>query len=816
MEFSPIKSASSKQVAANIIEKIRKEDPSYWPYGVSVGHHDGGLFLVRSASTKEPVGFTGWQRRNDGLKKVAYYSIGILPEHRSKGYAKEAVEKLRTKLAGQVDEFRAFVMPHNEASIGLAEKLDIPIEFDAPGEKSAHVKAANPLKWLLTPAGRGTTGALAGGGFGAGMYGSADQWRESPMSALTGIGANSLLGAHIARIPAGSRLGFKDLLTSMAVGMGANTVPHMHKLTGEADKTLKQVRYDLKDFGDNMDMATESLRENPVLNKINWAARHHPDKIVAGALGLGAAVPILMAMSNYTHRARTNAITNLSKDLEELQAKAKPDQEIFREQDSEELEKQAGIMSKLSPLLGTLAGAGTGIGMNELVYPEGSQTPSTPLGKGVNLISHLFAGNTVGRSLRKGISPRVANRLRRDAAIAAGGGPLLGAGGVQFRDVINDSSNLFAEEVPNMSQSMANLASPFTGAASFRDYWEKNKSWLMPTAILSHAIPLGVWAHSSYSKDKGIHNMTEHFINNQDRYLATHDPEKQKENEEIVDGVVKEAALGKILSHLGRNSSRYGGAVGAAGNAAVWDAAMYGDNPVKNMTSERALGTLFGLLGGGMAGGSAGRAFSGVNQAGKKLSPTAIKNLTSQAKLSLLLTPAERAFVSGAGYFSEGQRLAKDQRTALANPTAPPATSTSVGDLIKDNPGKSSLIALLGAGGLGYLGTRIAKALEKPQEISIDQQASPGHLKITLPTKDPNDNETQVVLPLDAASTVNLSKSLQDTIGRDARRKLRTGAKERVRRRKSPAEEADDNVIQFDKSATTIDVVAEILDAMPA
>ena len=115
-------------VCRDIMSRIVEEDPTYWPHGLSPEMLDGGTYLVRAASTKEPVGFVGWQERYNGFKKQGSYAVGILPEFRNNGLARDAINQLiRLKSAG-VDEVCAYVCPHNKPSIGLAQKLNIPVK----------------------------------------------------------------------------------------------------------------------------------------------------------------------------------------------------------------------------------------------------------------------------------------------------------------------------------------------------------------------------------------------------------------------------------------------------------------------------------------------------------------------------------------------------------------------------------------------------------------------------------------------------------------------------------------------------------------
>lgn len=130
----------SRLQVENIMQRIYDENPSYWPEGLSMkGHED--LYMIRSASTDAPAGFTGWQTRNESGKRVGYYTIGILPEYRNNGLAKEAVAKLIQKKAAEVDVVRAYIAPHNAPSMQLAKTLNVEIIKSAAGG-AAIAKAA--------------------------------------------------------------------------------------------------------------------------------------------------------------------------------------------------------------------------------------------------------------------------------------------------------------------------------------------------------------------------------------------------------------------------------------------------------------------------------------------------------------------------------------------------------------------------------------------------------------------------------------------------------------------------------------------------
>ena len=112
-----------------ILDTIYREDPRKWPHGLTTEHFDGGLWLIKQAST--PVGFVGWQERltiDQTPKRIGYYSIGILPGHRGCKYAKAAIKRVVGMKKANVDEVRALIVENNMASQGLAESLKIPYQ----------------------------------------------------------------------------------------------------------------------------------------------------------------------------------------------------------------------------------------------------------------------------------------------------------------------------------------------------------------------------------------------------------------------------------------------------------------------------------------------------------------------------------------------------------------------------------------------------------------------------------------------------------------------------------------------------------------
>lgn len=120
-------STKSYMEVQDVMNRIYNEDPTYWPYGLTIpGHSD--VYAIRDKQTEKIAGFVGWQEIKQAGKKVGSYTIGILPEYRGKGFAKEAVAKILLEKSAGVDTVRAYVMHHNGPSKALAKSLSVPVK----------------------------------------------------------------------------------------------------------------------------------------------------------------------------------------------------------------------------------------------------------------------------------------------------------------------------------------------------------------------------------------------------------------------------------------------------------------------------------------------------------------------------------------------------------------------------------------------------------------------------------------------------------------------------------------------------------------
>lgn len=126
--FELIKAAADQAQCGAILSKIYGECPSHFPYGLRMEQHDE-LCMIRKQASGEVVGFTGWQERTEPSgRKIGYYTIGILPEHRNMGFAKQAVASMIGRHKDRVDQIRAAIVPENTPSLSLARCLGVPIQ----------------------------------------------------------------------------------------------------------------------------------------------------------------------------------------------------------------------------------------------------------------------------------------------------------------------------------------------------------------------------------------------------------------------------------------------------------------------------------------------------------------------------------------------------------------------------------------------------------------------------------------------------------------------------------------------------------------
>ena len=246
---------------AQLLSSIYEEDPSYWPYGLDAGQFDGGLYLISKSASHETVGFVGWQERREDKRDVGYYAIGVLPEYRRQGFAKEAVQAIIREKSAGVDEVRAMVCAHNEPSKRLARSLPVTLieKVASIGSMAKAVGGGALTAGLIDLAvnkDKGALGALAN-------VEGADPWTAPDFALNTAAGA---IAAPLLR----KNLPLAAFLTSIAA---AKTIasPAVRNQRTANDIAAKQVE---------VTREGQQRQDNSPLTNI-------PKSLLLGALGLG-------------------------------------------------------------------------------------------------------------------------------------------------------------------------------------------------------------------------------------------------------------------------------------------------------------------------------------------------------------------------------------------------------------------------------------------------------------------------------------------------------------------------------------------------
>ena len=231
----------------------------------------------------------------------------------------------------------------------------------------------------------------------------------------------------------------------------------------------------------------------------------------------------------------------------------------------------------------------------------------------------------------------------------------------------------------------------------------------------------------------------------------------------------KSAWVGKVLNAL---KSRIGPALATGAGTSIGYEALARDwdhNPTWDDARRVALNTLL-TSGGAMLGSSV----PGMATA----SPGA--QLAAGALGSVAMLPVKDVAFLGLTAVPEHLRIAaKNSETAAASVAAQNQANSTAGDRNK------LLLGLLGSGLV--LG---GGALLTSMKNRADAQAAAdrGKVRVTLPTKNPGDEETQIEMPL---SEIALSDTLRNAIARDTKRRLRGESAGRIRRKVRPIMEAE-------------------------
>lgn len=320
-DTSAVKVAASAdlEVTRDIMQRIYDEDPSYWPHGLTPEHCDGGTYLIRKAADFSPVGFAGWQEREREGKRIGYYAVGILPEYRGQHFAKRAVAKLIQAKAAGVDEVRAYIMPHNTPSIGLATALGIPVVYKSAGIKALLAKAVGKLGKGVKAFGTGSNSGAQAARWGLGNAAVWDAFNnrndytntEHMGDRLGNAALNALIG-----VGAGAAHGFNPLArTAQSLGAGVTTagMTPIKDLVVGGIGLLPDARKALQSVGAGRSSIAPQITVNPGATNVNvkgsgGGAGIDP-KILWGGLGLAG---ILGGAGLLNSHRQSKAITEIA------------------------------------------------------------------------------------------------------------------------------------------------------------------------------------------------------------------------------------------------------------------------------------------------------------------------------------------------------------------------------------------------------------------------------------------------------------------------------------------------------------------------
>ncbi len=265
------------------MERIHREEPSYWPYGLATSQFNGGLYLVKESATTAPVGFVGWQRFEERGKNVGYYAVGILPAYRERGFAKSAVAQVIREVREHCDDVKAYIMRHNEPSKALARSLSVDIIEKAATTKQQAIMSA------LGAIGSAAFFDQAADPSGRDIGSTFQPWKWDKERALMG-GLNAILGAGGgAAVANGNPLvGASILALAPAKDLAMKGIGSLYKVDNAATEAAKS-------------FAHERSRPDPETAKNVIESVPKEVWMGAGGLGLGA-----LALALYNSKKKRN------------------------------------------------------------------------------------------------------------------------------------------------------------------------------------------------------------------------------------------------------------------------------------------------------------------------------------------------------------------------------------------------------------------------------------------------------------------------------------------------------------------------------
>lgn len=736
----------------SLLKQHYEEKPEHWPYGLSVSHFGPeNIFLVKEANTGEAIGWVGWQELKEGDKKIGYYSVGINSDKRGQGFGEAAVKNLIAKKAAGVDEVRALVVESNISSKRLADKIGVPVDlYGADGKISKAARYGSIIQRVVGGVVPAWISYANSEGKGKSEM---DRWLQAGLAGAIGTSAQHTKGSFNSRaLSLATPAGVVALLTGAQAG---------------ADK--------VKERGGKVVGAMEDLTEkgNNMFDKLESAA---PWLLTAAGLATVATV----GSEIYAARKRQQLAEKL------LALEKTMDRKDNSVEDA--MTKEA----KLKDILAVLGAVGAAHAGNMhltrgAVFPQsaGSQAELSQIALPLNLGGDAMAGVAASKFIKgRSFLPAVLQ------AAAIGVIPAASAAAVHSRVVkpvieLSDGAKPLLEKTNKLLDKGNAIA----------DFW-KNLNLASKIGIVAFPAA-GVLStlYAANKQDESINTMVDYIKERERRRLGDMElPEekalrkiKELASEEIpgTEGMPtpwREGATQKTAARsLGPGAkSALGGLGGLIFSTAMGNAPDPSDGWSEDDTKKLVLA---------LVGGATGASIPGADKKTKMLLTGGLlgerllgsKILESDSKTNL------------------NNMTAEEIKRRMNAPAPSPAAATPAAS---SQPVAKWLIGGgLGLGALALAAAALGRNKYQPEPSSaagtsvdlsgldlskldlekLRPYAGP-RIKVTLPTRNPGDAETQVDIPAPGISEIYMSQDMQRGIKRDIRRRLLAESRSRTRR----------------------------------
>lgn len=768
----------------SLLSQHYKERPEFWPNGLSVGHFGkDNIFLVKEANTGEAIGWVGWQELQEDGKKVGYYSVGINADKRGRGFGEAAVRSLIEKKSSGVDEVKALVVDGNEPSLGLARKLNIPVEVKAnPATVSKTARwmprmvplRKNLLQDIII---RGISAAAAGGSTYVNME---DKTKDETSRRVT-AGIAALLGGGLQRSYGNPLLMGLSTAPTLAI-VGANSVGNaLHATAEKTNETADKV-------GKISDKSLE------IINNIESFVKEKGPAVLAAAGALGT-----LAVGSQIYAARKRQ--DLAEKLMALDKTLNPEED---ESSKEQImNKEAGGGAAAARFFASLIPA---VAANSYIIGGDlfDQAPKSQrqLDRGAPFLN--FGGALMGAAIAARKPFRGGNRILNNL-FSTTAGTAIGTAPTFLTSLLNANVNTPIERAlekaqPNLDKLQGVVDNLDSTGKNLKDFWDNMNLASKIGVVASAPLAIGLTVANSVSQDKAVTDLVNYITERERKRLGnTELPEERavRKMKELAEADIPgtegmPAPWRESLDKAANTSKRANAKAALILGGAVLGAAVRGENAeFPNVMDGLQEGELKNM--GGELGRMAVSIASGIGlMAGpKRAKPLALAGLIGEP------------FIMGGTRLVN--RLAdKVEQGAFDLGKAPvvggaPAPHPASG---QDGASKWLIGGGLGLGALALAAAAMANKKSQPEPTApapanIDLSGldlstldleklkpySGPRIKVTLPTRHEGDAETQIDIPAPSMSDIYMSQDMQRGLKRDIRRRLIAESRSRVRSR---------------------------------